>query len=423
MPLSVPPVPMPAQKTSNSPPVCCQISGPAREVVGLGVGGVVVLVRVEAVRRLARDAQRDLVVAPRVVRLDRRGADHDPRAERAQVADLLLAHLVGHHEDALVSAQRGEQSERRAGVAARRLDDRAARLEAVLLGVAEHVRREAVLVAPAGVQVLALHVDLDREAARDLVQLHDGRVADGLADVLERALHHGAPGYVGPAPLARRVRQPPQVAMAASMRPLFAPSRRNEWKRSGSCLVQPGDVLDPPVRRARAPAAAPAPRPAGRRTPCPSTRAPRSRSASPTSRPTSKQHAPMHGPIAATKPASAEELDPRAHDPADDAAPARVDRRHVPAGLVRHEHRDAVGHAHAHRDAPPRAPTTASASCPARLAREHRPRPVHLLDLDDASGSRARREARRRARPGWEMRGENPRARSMSERNSGIGDG
>ena len=88
---------------------------PAREVVSLGVGGVVVLVRVEAVRRLARDALRDLVVAARVVRLDGRGADDDARAEGAQVRDLLLAHLVGHDEDAACS-----RAAPRAGPATRR---------------------------------------------------------------------------------------------------------------------------------------------------------------------------------------------------------------------------------------------------------------------------------------------------------------
>jgi hypothetical protein len=47
------------------------------------------------------------------------------------------------------------------------------------------------IVAAAGVQVLALHVDVGGDSARDMVELHDRRVADGLGDVCERALHHG----------------------------------------------------------------------------------------------------------------------------------------------------------------------------------------------------------------------------------------
>ena len=55
-----------------------------RQVVRLGVRGVVVLVRVERVRRLVGDLTRHFVVAARVVRIDVGRAHHDARAERTQ---------------------------------------------------------------------------------------------------------------------------------------------------------------------------------------------------------------------------------------------------------------------------------------------------------------------------------------------------
>src|SRR5262249_10783438 len=112
---------------------------PGGGVVGAGVTGVVVLVGVEAVGRLLGDALGDLVVAARVFRLDGGGAHHHAGAVGAEGGHLLLRHLVGHDEDALVALDRGHGRQRRPGVAAGRLDDGAAGLEPGRLRVLDHV--------------------------------------------------------------------------------------------------------------------------------------------------------------------------------------------------------------------------------------------------------------------------------------------
>ena len=82
-----------------------------------------------------------------------------------------------------------------------------------------------------------------------------------------------------------------------------------------------------------------------------------------------------------------EELDARADDPGDDAAPARVDGGDVTAGGVGDENGDAVGHPHADG---PFARTTdegVGAVLSLRIAAEGGRRPVHLRHLDDGPGS------------------------------------
>src|SRR5690606_31732750 len=95
-----------------------------------------------------------------------------------------LADLVRADEDALVSTLLGHDRQPHPGVAGRRLDDGAARLEqAALLGVLDHLDRDAVLGAAARVQVL----DLGQHHAGALrdhrIQLDQGRIADELTDV------------------------------------------------------------------------------------------------------------------------------------------------------------------------------------------------------------------------------------------------
>ena len=76
----------------------------------------------------SRDGDR-VVDSGRVV-VDRGRRDHDLGAVRAQHRDLLLAHLVGHDEDAAVALARRRDREPDAGVARGRLDDRPAGLAA-----------------------------------------------------------------------------------------------------------------------------------------------------------------------------------------------------------------------------------------------------------------------------------------------------
>src|SRR4029453_3886900 len=76
-------------------------------VVRGGVLGVEVLVRLVGAGDLLGEAVGDAGVGLGGFRRDGGGADHDLGAVCPQEGDLLLAHLVGHHEDAAVPADRG----------------------------------------------------------------------------------------------------------------------------------------------------------------------------------------------------------------------------------------------------------------------------------------------------------------------------
>ena len=135
--------------------------GPGRLVVGLGVRRVRVLVGLEPSRDLLGEPVGDGVVALGRGRFDGGRGDHDLGAVRAEHRDLLLAHLVRHHEDAAIAAERRGDREPDAGVPRGRLDDRPARAEPpVLLGGLEHREPDPVLHRAAGVQVLELREQL-----------------------------------------------------------------------------------------------------------------------------------------------------------------------------------------------------------------------------------------------------------------------
>ena len=145
-PESVPPVPTPATKTSTR---------------------LVQLVRL-------RDRALHAVLA---------GREHELRAVGRRELATLDRHRVGHREDELVALHRGDEREADAGVAARRLDERAARLQdAGLLRRLDHRERDAVLHGPARVEVL----DLDDHLRGALVELADAderRIADQFGNV------------------------------------------------------------------------------------------------------------------------------------------------------------------------------------------------------------------------------------------------
>ena len=168
------------------PPVCSQISGPGRFVMRLRVGGVVVLVRLPRIRRLALEAGRDRVIRARILRIDVRRAHDHLGAERPQRIDLFLRLLIGRREDALVALDDRRDREAHAGVAGGAFDDRAARPQlAGLLGVLDHLDRHPVLDRVARIGRFDLGVDVrGDDALRDAVEAHERRIADRFENVV-----------------------------------------------------------------------------------------------------------------------------------------------------------------------------------------------------------------------------------------------
>jgi hypothetical protein len=89
----------------------------------------------------------------------------DLRPQRLEDVDLFVAHLLRQADDAPVALDRRRERDADAGVAARRLDQGVAGLDAAaLLGVLDHALADAVLHGTAGVVVLALGEEVAREA-------------------------------------------------------------------------------------------------------------------------------------------------------------------------------------------------------------------------------------------------------------------
>ncbi len=126
----------------------------------------------------------------------RRGAHHHLGAVRAQQRHLLVAHLVGHHEDARVAALGGDDGETNPGVARRGLHDHTARLQqAVALGGVDHGDGGTILDAPTGVEQLDLGKQVARQMRADATKPDEWRVPDEVEQRI-RDLHvpfgHGA---------------------------------------------------------------------------------------------------------------------------------------------------------------------------------------------------------------------------------------
>jgi hypothetical protein len=144
----------------------------------------------------------------RIVGLERGGADHDLRAEGRSAAIFSWLTLSGMTKTQLIAADRGDHRQRRARVAAGRLDDRAARLELPRASArSTMVQRDAVLHGrPRRQEEVALHVQVRGEALAETVELHDRRRADRTEDVGEHAVHLTSPRGSSDRGTARRRR-------------------------------------------------------------------------------------------------------------------------------------------------------------------------------------------------------------------------
>src|SRR5919108_588406 len=92
----------------------------------------------------------------------------------AQEGDLLLAHLVGHDEDAAVALDRRADREADAGVPGGGLDDRAARPELPLaLRGLDHRQADPIPDGAAGIQVLELREQRRLDARAQLLEADD----------------------------------------------------------------------------------------------------------------------------------------------------------------------------------------------------------------------------------------------------------
>ena len=129
MPVMVPPVPTPQTKWVMRPRGLLPDLRAGGLVLGPRVVGVVVLVGLPGAGHLAGQPVRHRVVGVGVLGVDRRRAHDHLGAVGPQLGDLVGRHLVGADEDALVAAAGRHDGEPDAGVAAGRLDDRAAGLQ------------------------------------------------------------------------------------------------------------------------------------------------------------------------------------------------------------------------------------------------------------------------------------------------------
>ena len=157
MPLIVPPVPTPRDEVRDLAVGLPPDLRAGRLVVAERVVAVGVLVGLPGAVDLADQPVGDVVVAVGVLGCDGGRAHDHLGAVRLEHVALVLADLVRAHEDAVVALGLRHHRQPDAGVARRRLDDRAAGLElAALLGGLDHPQRDPVLDRAAGVEVLDL---------------------------------------------------------------------------------------------------------------------------------------------------------------------------------------------------------------------------------------------------------------------------
>ena len=159
-------------------------------VVRARVVGVGVLIGLPRTGDLASEAVAHRVVGARIFGIDGRGALDHLGTVGAQDVLLVLGDLVRADEDTAVAALLGDDRQAYAGVAARRLDDRAARAdEAIALGRLDHPRGNAVLHRTARIEVFHLGVNRTGDALGHAIEPHERGIADEIHDGVDDA--HG----------------------------------------------------------------------------------------------------------------------------------------------------------------------------------------------------------------------------------------
>jgi len=162
---------------ADRPACLSQDLWPRGAFVDADVGGVGKLVRKQPTVFCRHRARHVLeVLRARERRVLR---DHDARAERLQRHAFVDRHLLRHHADESVAAHGRDDREANSRVACGRFDDRVPCSErATRFCILDDGERDAILDRTAGVHVLALPQDRDRQAAADALQLDERRVAD-----------------------------------------------------------------------------------------------------------------------------------------------------------------------------------------------------------------------------------------------------
>ena len=157
--------------------------GRGRVVVSLRVRLVGELAGVERVGIILGDFLGDILVVLRMTLGNIAAREHDLGAHRAQMRDLLIAHLVGHNDSQAIALLTRNQRKCETSIARGRLNNAAALLElARLLRRVDHGHRNAVLDRIAWVQRLHLDEELAWPSV-DASDLEHRRVADHLEDV------------------------------------------------------------------------------------------------------------------------------------------------------------------------------------------------------------------------------------------------
>ena len=153
--------------------------GPGGGFVRQGVGRIAELVDVgRAV--LGSDAFGHVLIIVRVALADVGAGEAHLGPQGAQMKDLLLRHLVGHHDDQTVALLGRDQGQAEAGVAGGRLDQGTAWLEAAIaLRRFDHRTADSVLDRAPGILGLKLEEELARPCI-DAVYPDERRVADHL---------------------------------------------------------------------------------------------------------------------------------------------------------------------------------------------------------------------------------------------------